>query len=193
MLGLLLIHLPLHDSIVKKLFLLISIVFGLTLTSYAQTSMNTMNTRAKFKSVYILNFSKYTQWPDDYKQGDFVIGVVNDDDVAKNLEAAAKTKKVNSQNVVVKRFNSPEEVTKCHLIYIDGKSAGEVEPYASKAKEYKCLVVTEGAGLINGIAAINFISAAGAGLKYEMNRALFKSQDLVVSNSLENLATKVIN
>ncbi len=160
--------------------------------SYGQTSMNTMNTRAKFKSMYILNFTKYTEWPAAYKQGDFVIGVVNDDDLAKNLEAISKTKKINSQNLIVKRFASADQVTKCHLIYIAGKSAGEVEPYAEKARQFNCLIVTEGNGMINGIAAINFV-VVGAQLKYEMNKALFKSQDLIVSNTLENLATKVIN
>jgi len=178
---------------VKKLLLLISIVLGLTWVSYGQTSMNTMNTRAKFKSMYIVNFTKYTEWPESYKQGDFVFGVVGNEDLAAFLEQAAKTKKVNSQNIVVKKFSSPDQVTKCHLIYIEGKSAGQVEPYAQKAKQYNCLVVTEGEGLINGIAAINFVSSAGAQLKYEMNNALIQSQDLVVSKTLETLATRVIN
>ena len=160
--------------------------------SIGQTSMNTMNTRAKFKSMYILNFTKYTEWPADYKQGDFIIGVVNDADLARNLEEVAKTKKVNSQNIIVKRFSSPSEVTKCHLMYISGRTAGEVDPYAAKAKQYNCLIVTESSGTLNSLAAINFV-VVGTQLKYEMNRALFKSQDLIVSNTLENLATRVIN
>jgi hypothetical protein len=154
--------------------------------------MSSMNTRAKFKSMYILNFTKYTEWPADYKQGDFIIGVVNDEDLAKNLEEIAKTKKVNSQNIVVKRISSVSEVSKCHLIYISGKSASEVDPYAAKAKQYNCLIVTESTGTLNSLAAINFV-VVGTQLKYEMNRALFKSQELIVSNTLENLATRVIN
>ena len=107
------------------------------------------------------------------------------------METIAKTKKVNSQNIVVKRFSSPSQVTKCHLLYVNG-SAAEVEPYVKKAKEYNCLVVTEGKGMIDRLSAINFI-VVGTAIKYEMNRALFKEQDLIVSNTLENLAAKVIN
>jgi hypothetical protein len=154
--------------------------------------MNTMNTRAKFKATYILNFAKYTEWPAAYKQGDFVIGVVGDDDLALNLETAAKTKKVNSQTLIVKRFKSVSEVTKCHLLYVAGSAAGKVEPYINKAKEYNCLTVTEGKGFIERTSAINFV-VVGAAMKYEMNKSLFKQQDLIVSNTLENLATKVIN
>jgi len=150
-----------------------------------------MNTRAKFKSMYILNFTKYTEWPASYKQGDFVIGVVDDNDLAGHLEKIAQTKKVNSQNVVVKKFSSPAEVTKCHLLYING-TASQVEPYVNKAKQYNTLIVTEGQGMIDRLAAINFI-VVGTAIKYEMNKALFKEQDLTLSNTLENLAAKVIN
>jgi hypothetical protein len=141
--------------------------------------------------MYILNFTKYTEWPASYKQGDFIIGVVGDDDLAGHLETIAKTKKVNSQSVVIKRFSSPSEVTKCHLLYVNG-NASQVEPYAKKAKEFNCLIVTEGSGLIDRLSAINFI-VVGTAIKYEMNKALFKEQDLIVSNTLENLAAKVIN
>ena len=181
-----------HGTEVKNFLLIISLLMGLTLGLNAQTSMNTMNTRAKFKATYILNFVKYTEWPADYKQGDFIIGVVHDDDLAANLENAAKTKKVNSQTLVVKRFNSPSEVTKCHLLYVSGTSAAEVDPYIAKAKQYNCLTVTEGKGFIERTSAINFV-VVGTALKYEMNKSLFKQQDLIVSNTLENLATKVIN
>ncbi len=181
-----------HGIAVKKILLVISIILGLALSSMGQASMNTMNTRAKFKATYILNFAKYTEWPAAYKQGDFIIGVVNDDDLALNLETAAKTKKINSQNLVVKRLKSPSEVTKCHMIYVSGASVGAVEPYINKAKEFNCLTITEGKGLIERTSAINFV-VVGAAMKYEMNKSLFNQQDLIVSNTLENLATKVIN
>ncbi len=177
---------------VKYFLLVISLILGLAFSSVGQTSMNTMNTRAKFKATYIVNFAKYTEWPAAYKQGDFIIGVVGDNDLALNLETAAKTKKINSQAMIVKRFKSPDEVTKCHLIYVSGKSVSEVDPYIKKAKEYNCLTVTEGRGLIDRTSAINFI-VVGAAMKYEMNKSLFKQQDLIVSSTLENLATKVIN
>ena len=177
---------------VKNFLLAISLIMGLALSSMSQTSMNTMNTRAKFKATYILNFAKYAEWPAAYKQGDFIIGVVGDNDLALNLETAAKTKKINSQTLVVKRFKSPAEVSKCHLIYVAGASTSAVDPYINKAKEYNCLTVTEGKGLIERTSAINFV-VVGAAMKYEMNKSLFKQQDLIVSNTLENLATKVIN
>lgn len=177
---------------VKKLLLTISLFLGIALFADAQTMNTNVNTRAKFKSLFMYNFAKSIEWPEAYKQGDFIIGVVNDDQLAKELEVAAQTKKINSQTVVVKRLKSTAEVSKCHVLYIAGNTAGEVEPYVTKAKQYSCLIVTEGPGMIDRLSAINFI-VVGNQIKFEMNRKLFRDQDLVVSNSLENLASRVIN
>lgn len=177
---------------VKRLLLIFTLLAGFTLIADAQSMNTAVNTRAKFKSLFIYKFAQSIEWPAAYKQGDFVIGIVGDEPLAKNLEMAAKTKSINSQKVIVKRFSNVSEVTKCHAIYISGKTAGEVEPYVQKAKEYSCLIITEAPGMLDRLAAINFI-VVGNQIRYEMNRKLFRDQSLVVSNSLENLASRVIN
>ena len=160
--------------------------------TFAQATMNTMNTRAKFKSLFIYNFTKLTEWPESYKQGDFIIGVVNDVDLADQLELAAKTKKINSQNVVIKKINSTADVSKCHVLYVSGSTAGEVDPFIKKAKDFNFLIITEGKGLVENTSAINFV-IVGSAIQFEMNKSLFESKQLIVGNSLEKLATKVIN
>ena len=120
-----------------------------------------------------------------------MVGVVNDDALATMMETMAKTKTINGQKMVIKRFSSPSEITKCHLIYVAGKASGEVQPYVSIASKFSCLIVTEGAGLIDNLSAINFLTIAGP-LKFEMNKKTFNNQELIVSTLLENLATKVI-
>lgn len=165
---------------------------GFALVAEAQTMNSSVNPRAKMKSLFIYKFAQAIEWPDAYKQGDFIIGVVNDDDLAKNLEIAALTKSLNSQSVVVKRFQNASEVSKCHVMYISGSTAAEIEPYSTKAKQYSCLIITEASGIIDRYSAINFI-VAGSMIKFEMNRKLFRDQSLVVSNSLESLAARVVN
>ncbi|GAB4385054.1 MAG: hypothetical protein Kow0075_16910 [Salibacteraceae bacterium] len=78
------------------------------------------------------------------------------------------------------------------MLYIGGSSAADVEPYAAKAKKHSTLIITEGTGLVERLACINFI-VLGNQIRYEMNRRLCKEAGLVVSNSIENLATRVVN
>lgn len=161
-------------------------------TAASAQTMSTVNPRAKMKSLFIFQFTKYTEWPDDYKQGDFIIGVVGNEDLADVLEKQAASKKINSQNVVVKRFNSTADISKCHVLYIAGESSAKVKPYVDVAKKYNCLIITEGDGLINTMSAINFV-VVGNAINFEMNKQLFRDRGLVVSNSLEPLAKKVLN
>ena len=128
--------------LVKKLLLAILLITSSVSMSFSKATMNTMNTRAKFKSLFIYNFTKLTEWPESYKQGDFIIGVVNDVDLAEQIELAAKTKKINSQNVVIKNINSTADVSKCHVLYVSGSTAGEVDPFIKKAKDFNCLIIT---------------------------------------------------
>ena len=158
----------------------------------AQTMNSSVNPRAKMKSLFIYKFAQAIEWPEAYKQGDFIIAVVNDDDLAKNLEIAAQTKSLNSQPVVVKRYNSAADVGKCHVMYISGSSASEVVPYSTKAKQYNCLIITEAPCMIDRYSAINWIAVGGM-IKFEKYRKLFRDQDLIVSNSLEKLAASVVN
>jgi hypothetical protein len=176
---------------VRKIFILIIFTLVSVTSSYGQ-GMSTTNTRAKFKSLFIYNFTKYTEWPENYKKGDFVIGVVSDSDLADALEQAAATKKINSQNVVVKRINSTDDISQCHVLYVNGKTSAEVSPFIEKAKGFSCLIITEGTGMIESVAAINFV-IVGSAIKFEMNKSRFENRDLIVSNSLDKLATKVIN
>lgn len=177
---------------VKKLLTIIVLLVGFALVADAQSMNTSVNTRAKMKSLFIYKFAQSIEYPDAYKKGDFVIAVVNDDDLANSLRAAAKAKSINSQKVVVKTYTSAADVERCHVIYIGGKTKAEVEPYSKKARSYNALIVTEGSGMINNLAAINFI-VSGSLIKFEMNRTLFKEQDLTVSNTLEKLAINVVD
>ncbi|MEZ4722252.1 MAG: hypothetical protein R2813_10295 [Flavobacteriales bacterium] len=102
-------------------------------------------------------------------QGDFVIGVVNDDDLAKS-EIAAKNKSVNSQRLLLSDLAALLQSFKNVVIYVGG-SSGEIEP-SIKQKQYKCLSMLK--DRIAELFAINFIVACS--LKYEMNRKLFRDQ-----------------
>ncbi len=177
---------------VKKLLSILVLLAGFAAVAQAQTMNTRVNTRAKMKSIFIYKFAQSIEYPSAYKQGEFTIAVINDDDLANSLRAAAKTKSINSQKVIIKTYTTAAEVERCHVIYIGGKTAGQVAPFSEKARNYNALIITEGPGMIERLSAINFV-VAGNLIRFEMNRSLFKNQDLTVSNTLEQLATKVVN
>jgi hypothetical protein len=75
---------------------------------------------SKIKVMFLYNFTKYIEWPKEYKQGDFIIGILGGGSEAlqKELEKLALTKKAGIQNIVIKKYNSLAEVDKCHMLFI---------------------------------------------------------------------------
>ena len=176
---------------VKKLLTIIILLVGFAVVAEAQSMNTKVNPRAKMKSLFIYKFAQSIEYPEAYKQGEFVIAVVNDDDLANSLRSAAQAKSINSQKVVIKTYTTVAEVERCHVIYIGGKTQAEVEPFSKKARNYNALIITEGVGMIGRLSAINFI-ISGNLIKFEMNLRIFREQDLTVSNTLEKLATNVV-
>src|SRR6186713_521143 len=66
----------------------------------------------------IYHFSKYIDWPDDQKNGDFVIGVAGDSRIFEALQEATRNKTVGNQDIIVKRFSSTQSSYDCQILFI---------------------------------------------------------------------------
>jgi len=67
----------------------------LALAAGEKTIDQEMDTNSKIKAVYIYNFTKYIEWPEEYLMERFVVGILGKDESLFNeLEKMAKVKKV---------------------------------------------------------------------------------------------------
>ena len=62
----------------KKLILAVSIVLTLNGIVNAQVS--------RFQAMYIYNFSRMVEWPNEYKNGNFEIGVIGNNSLMEELK-----------------------------------------------------------------------------------------------------------
>jgi len=101
----------------------------------------------KVKAAYLLNFVRYSEWPDAAFNGDstpFRIAVVGDKDLKSPLQATVKDQQVRGRSFRVRRHHLPSadayadraewhaavkalarKLASCHLVYLDGLSGGE--------------------------------------------------------------------
>ncbi len=166
----------------KILFLLGILMLPLAATSQVE----------KFKSVFTLNFIRYIGWPEETKQGDFVIGVVRDREMASWLEKQSEGKKFGFQNVVIKEFKSPEEVTNCQVIYVSSnvnfsKSAATI---VNKVGGKNTLIISESEGATDSGSMINFVIREDK-LKFEIHKANAAKFGLQISSKLESMASAI--
>lgn len=160
----------------------------LLLFSLSSNVSNDPNT--KIKVIFIYNFTKYIEWPVDYKTGDFVIGVLGETSVIDELIILAQTKTVGVQKCVVKKFKSAKEITKCHMLYVPQDMSESFTDVLSKTKGMPTLLITEKEGFAKKGAIINFVSVDNK-QKFELNRANASKCGLKVSSNLSTLAIMV--
>lgn len=164
-------------------------VLFFVLTSGFRTNV-TIDTNAKIKAVFIYNFTKYIEWPQSYKEGEFTIGIIGETSLYSELIKMTETKKVANQTLEVKKYSSPEDVSKCHILYVSKDNSSNLAEIIKKLKNNSTLLVTEENGLMDKGAGINFIIKDNK-QKFELNKSNVERYKLKVSSNLEALAFTV--
>jgi hypothetical protein len=161
-----------------KYVLVLQMLFLIS-TAFAQSE--------KLHTVFIYNFTKHIEWPQEYRQGDFIIGVLGSSPIVAELEQLASTRSVAGQKIVIEKFKNADEITKCHIIYIPQSKSDEIDAVISAVKDFSTLIVTDKKGMARAGAAINFI-VEGSKQKFELKRSNATKYGLKISSDLERLA-----
>lgn len=146
-----------------------------------------VNSVTQAQSLYIYNFSRLIQWPAGNQTGDFVIGVVGDDALYKSLLTYVANKKVGTQPIAVKKFDSPESVTRCHIIYVGNSKVSAFDAVVERLRGSNSLIITSKKGMVNMGSAIDFFMDQDK-LKYVINTTNAEKYNLTVSKSLQDMA-----
>jgi len=166
----------------KRLLIVLAIMF-LPLLAGAQVT--------KAKAMLTLNFIRYIGWTDEARQGDFVIGVIRDKDLANHLRAQSAGKKFGFQEVVVKEFKNVDEVVDCQVIYCSSsvsfsRSANTILSKVGKGS----LIITEQEGATNNGSMINFV-VRDEKLKFELCKKNAAYAGIQFSSKLEQMTAAI--
>jgi len=90
-------HINYPDNLIKTmkkpLITLVMLLLSLSLWSQEPT----------FKALFIFNFAKYIEWPNQEERSEFVIGIYGNDQVIKELDKLAAVRKINNKTIVIKK------------------------------------------------------------------------------------------
>lgn len=134
----------------------------------------------------IYHFTKYINWPDEKKTGEFVIGVVGDTPLYDELKNFTSKRSAAGQPIVVKRLTSNASAYNCHILFVDDESSNSIKRIAASTAGTPTLLVTESEGLSRKGACINFVLVDDH-LKLEINKANITSRSLDIASELLNL------
>ena len=145
----------------------------------------------KYHPIFIYNFSKYIEWPSPSGSGDFVICIVGDEGAYQEMvNISQKKRKINDQNLVVKKCNTLNEIGKSNIVFITKHTKVSPKEIEERLRQPGTLVITEHKGMAERGAHINFIATADSKIGFELNTTSTQNAGLKVANTLATLAAK---
>lgn len=173
----------------KLLFILFS--FILFTSSVVVIPDQSDEANARIKSIYIYNFTKYIEWPDNYKEGNFVIGFLGSNSaLLSELSKMSETKKVGNQDIQIRNITTIDNSDKFNIIYILTDNSTQLSEVLTKVKGKSTLIVTEKPGLAKQGSGINFVIVENK-QKIELNKSNIEKYKLKIASTLVNMALPV--
>lgn len=146
------------------------------------------DTYAMLKAVYIYNFTKNFDWPEKFKSGPFIIGVLGESNIYDELTSKYSTKSVGKQKIEIKKFSNLSEVDYCHILFV---SEGKSTATSSLAKQNTgTLIISEKSGFLQQGGVVNFV-VVNSKLEFELSKTNASKYNLSVGSQLQNLAMSV--
>ncbi len=138
-------------------------------------------------AAMLFNFIKYVQWPNEGEAGEFVVGVIGDENVFNTLKQWYDGKAKGSKKYVIRKLSSADEATNCQVVYVGKAKNRDFDVIKTSVTGKSVLTITDGNGMGQKGSCINFKVIDGK-LKFELNQAMVTGSNLKVSTQLSSMA-----
>jgi len=154
------------------------------------TTRATPQAESEVKAVFLFNFTRYLEWPEDNGLADYPIVVLGNGEIIAPLQEIAAKKSVGSVSIQVRQCSGLEDVGLPRILFISDSAADQLPAVLEKFRGTDVLIVGETEGLAERGAAINFIIRDEA-VKFEINVKALKDAGIQASSQLLRLAVLV--
>lgn len=164
--------------ILFQILIMLNYSFALTQTEAEEYNL---------KAAFIYNFTNFIEWETTSPGEPFIIGIIGPSLINEPLAEIARTKTVNNKKIIIRKFNTPEEITFCNILFVSQKASFSLNAILSKTATKKILVISEKSGYAMQGTCINFV-VINDKLKFETNLNAINASGLKVSSQLLKLA-----
>ena len=134
----------------------------------------------------IYRFTKYIDWPEDKKSGDFIIGILGDTPLYDVLKTFIANKTVGDQRIVIKKFPASATSFNCHILFVTEDESSSLKKIATNTAGAPMLIVSELDGLASKGSCINY-TIIDEHLKLEINKNNIEHRNLSIASELLQL------
>ena len=149
------------------------------------------DTNSKFKAVFLYNFTRYFEWSDNKKVGNFVIYVVGkNENLISELKTLASKKKVGNQDIEIKNSYAFDATINANIVFLLSDLSKSLADITSKNKSKSTLVVAENANACKVGSSINFVVVENK-LKFEYSKNNAIKAGLKTNDDIKALAINI--
>jgi hypothetical protein len=158
----------------------------ISLLCFSATALKAQEQEANLKAVFIYNFINYIDWDTANVNNNFTIGVIGASPVSKQLAQIVRNKMVKNKKIVVREFESPDQIADCQILFIPKEHPFSL--HAILERIYRgTLTVSEEEGYAKEGTAFNFVIRDDK-LKFEANLKAINMAGLKAGSQLLKLA-----
>jgi len=144
------------------------------------------------KAAYLYRFAGYVRWPgSQVASSPFVIDVMDESGVAKELERLLPDHPINGHPARVRVIARTADLGDAQMLYVGEEFAGNVKALTASLGDRAILVVTDENEGLNDGGTINFIEGAGGHVRFEVSLTSAARAGLQISSQLLSVAVRV--
>lgn len=176
---------------ISRVVRLIFIIVCVTVSSWLFVHAEPATPREyMIKAGFLYNFAKFVEWPEevfDNSTAPLTIGIYGEDLFGSSFDQTIKKKTVQGRGLLIKRFKTLDELTVCHILFINPSEEEHFPEIINKLRGSHVLTVSEMEGFAEHGGIINFIKE-GNNVRFEINLDTAEKNGLKISSRLLKLA-----
>ena len=149
---------------------------------------------AAVKAALLFRFASYVEWPDKAflsAEAPLTIGVLGDNEVAAELEAAVRGRTVGARPVVVRRLKEGEGPAGLHMLFVGRRESGRIAALAAAARPLSTVVLSDAERGLEAGSVINFVAVEDR-IGFEVSVDAAERSGLKISSRMLAVARRVL-
>lgn len=141
----------------------------------------------------LYKLSQFVEWPARAFRGPaapLVIGVLGQDPFGAYLDELVRGEKIGDRALMVRRYQHPEDVADCHILFVSRSEAGALETILARLAGRSVLTVSDVDAFAQAGGMVRFVMEGGK-IRLRINVEAAKACDLTISSKILRLATIV--
>ncbi|HTR41116.1 MAG TPA: YfiR family protein [Pseudomonadales bacterium] len=174
-----------RPALIKAAVLLLGLVFATGFRCHAQP------TEYQIKAAFIYNFARFVEWPAEAfasTNSPMVIGVLGKNVFEDSLQRTINGKVIKGHPLQFKAFNSPEEATNCHVLFISTSEKNRMPKILAQLQGTSILTVTENTDTFTASGGMINLVIVEDKVRFQINNDAAKKSGLIISSKLLSLA-----